>query len=176
MCKLNVKRKLFLTLCVLTIFSCHGQTISKGSRYVSFKYGSGKYSSFSYGQADLGWMYSDKLGLRLSLSLEKAELESTNLSVGRINLDHSFNVLNVKNRFYVNPILGAYVGYEAISSTRDPLSERNFVFGANAGLELDLVLFKSLSAKAEFLQYYMQNSSVSPWFYTGTIGISYSFN
>src|SRR6218665_910228 len=150
--------------------------LAKGSKYASVKFGSGRHSTFSYYQGDLGWMYDDKLGLRLVISFENANLGSTEMSLGRINFDNSFTMFNVNDRLHGSAILGVYLGYESIASSRDPLSERNLVFGVNGGIELNYFLTRKFSLRGEFLQYYVQNSSVSPLFYTGTLGISYQFN
>jgi len=171
-----MKKIYLLLLLMLSLNGMAQSNLVKGSKTISLKYGGGKYSIFNYYQSDVNWCYREKLMLRGSLSYEKAIIESTALSVGRINIDHGFNMFDLSDRFYFNAIAGGYFGFEASKSLRNPLSRREFVFGAAAGLEADVFLSRSLSLKVEFLQYYMQNSAVSPWFYTGTVGVSYVFN
>lgn len=170
-------KKVLLCLALCTsLFTSAQSNLVKGSQVVSARFGGGKYSFGKFGQVDFGLAYQEKLLVRFGVSYERGLVGSTELAVGRVNVDHSFNLFDLKDRLYVNAVAGGYFGYESIESTRNPLSNTNFIFGANLGAEIDVFVTKKISMKGEFLQYYMQNSNLSPWFYTGTIGVSYVIN
>lgn len=169
-------KRILCLLFFVPIMSIAQSNLVKGSKIVDLKFGGGKYSLLKYGQVDFGYQYKEKLYARVGLSYESAEVGSTALTVGRVNLDNGFTLLDIQDKVFFNLITGVYFGYESTKSLRNPISSNAFVFGGDFGFEVDVFLTKRLSAKAEILQYYMKNSAVSPWFYTGTVGLSYVFN
>lgn len=174
-----MKTKKMILICGLSLISisCLGQSnLVKGSKYIGAKFGGGEHSLGKYGSFELGWCWKEKFYLRSTMSYEYASISSTKLNVGRINVDPIINIFDIEQRLYVNGVVGGFFGFENSKSTRNPISTNKFVFGGNAGLELDFYLNERFSIKAEFLQYYMQNSQISPWFYTGTMGLSYIIN
>lgn len=168
---------MLLTLFLSVFGSFYSQSnLVQGSQTISAKYGGGRYSLGRYGQLDYGWTYKEKFLLRGALSYEKAIVGSTNIELGRLNVDNTFTIFNLGQRFYGNVVVGVSGGLEASYSTRNPLRVSKFLFGGDLGLELDLFITKKISLKAEFLQHYMYRSNISPWFWTSSIGISYVLN
>lgn len=170
----------YLLIGVVSCFMHNGinaqSNLVQGSQTISLKYGGGRYSLGTYGQADYGWTYREKLLLRGSVSFEYAKVGSSRLQVGKLNLDNSFNVFGLAQKFYGNVVVGVGIGSEASYSSRNPIRNSKFLYGGNIGFELDYFVLKKLSIKAEFLQHYMHNSFISPWYWTSSIGLCYVLN
>lgn len=160
--------------CVLGIH-CFGQTnLVRGSKYVSLKYGVSRYSPL-FVQGDFGWMYNEKMSLRFSGLYENGKVGSTLLQYSGGTCEQLFTIFTYK-RVSGSLGAGAYGGYEWLKSERNPLKKSGWIYGALASGEVDIAVGDKGAIKVEFTQYYMKNSQLSPWFYTGTVGFCYIIN
>lgn len=165
---------LLLTFLSLGIYSQSNLVV--GSRFINIKYGFSKHSFPTFGEVEYGYMFHEKMYLRGGLAFEHGKVESTVFNIPYLTVDYGWNFLNIKNYVFLNFTIGPHLGLEYIRSDRIPDRKNDtFIFGGRSSIELDVYITSFISLKYEFRHYYSHKSNLGNWYYTNTIGLSYSF-
>lgn len=172
-----MKQVISTLLCVFALAQCFSQSnLVKGSKFIDVKYGASKYSFPTYFHAEIGFCVKEKIMLRVGGGYEKGAVFTTAFENIYLNPDFMYNVYSLKNKLFLNLGLGAVGGIERINSTRNPFNDLTLIYGGRGLIEAEYFLFNKLSLKAEFAEWYVPESKLGKFFYTGTIGLSYVIN
>jgi len=168
-----------MVLVLFVIFSFDGiaqSNLVKGSNYINLNYGFSKYSLPKYASFNYGKCFNEKMVYRFGIAYENGRVVSTKFNNLYVNADFMYNVFGVKSKLFCNVGLGAFSGLEFIKSDLQQRKDFSLVYGGKANVELDYLINSKWSVKGEFSEWYVGNSLLGNWIYTGTIGISYVLN
>lgn len=172
-------KKIMIVSFILTFLSFNSYSQSNlvvGGKFVNVKYGFSKYSFPTFGEVEYGYMFHEKMYIRGGFGFEHGKVESTVFNIPYLTVDYGWNFFNIKNFVFFNATIGPHIGLEYIRSDRIADKKADtFIFGGRASIELDVYITSFLSFKYEFRHYYSHKSNLGNWYYTNTIGLSYSF-
>ncbi|MFT6441364.1 MAG: hypothetical protein ACJASM_000901 [Salibacteraceae bacterium] len=146
----------------------------KGDKSFGFRAGSSFGSIPNYYQLEFGVVFKEKMQFRTSVFFDHGMYETTNYTVGGINMDFMYSLFAIKERVYFNVGIGAMLGNEGISSNIEPRTLNKFVLGARGVAELNIGLSEKIAMSLEFSQWYVAFSNLGDFHYTGTVGIHYN--
>lgn len=172
-------KKLFLLFLLFSSLSLNlfsQSNLVVGGKFINAKYGFSKHSFPTFGEVEFGYMFHEKMYVRGGLGFEHGKVESTVFNIPYLGVDFGINAFSIKNYVFFNFNIGPHIGLEYIKSNRnEELKNFSFIYGGRASVELDVYITSYLSFKYEFRHYYSHNSNIGKWYFTNTIGLSYSF-
>lgn len=159
-----------------SISSYAQSNLVKGSHYLNLNYGFSKYSLPKYASFNYGHCFNEKMIYRIGVGFENGKVVSTKFNNMYLNVDYMYNLFSIKSKLYCNAGIGGFCGMEFIKSDLQERKEFSLVYGGKLNLELDYLIDTKWSVKGEFSEWYVGNSLLGNWIYTGTVGISYVLN